>query len=60
MRKKEKKSEKVFEIVCFAVGLAMGVVTLIFAFTGRPGSYIAEPLLATGVIAIAIAELSRQ
>ena len=48
-------SKKILEILLFAVGLLLGIVALLFTYTGLPWTMDTEPLLAIGLILVALA-----
>ena len=43
--------------VLFIVALILGIASLIISFTGLPGTLDTEPILAVGVICLAVASL---
>ena len=45
--------------VLYIVSLILGILSIILSFTGLPGTYDAEPLLALAVVCLAIAGLMR-
>ena len=44
-------------IILYAIGIFLGLVSVIMAYTGLPGSYDTEPMLAVGLLFVAIAGL---
>ena len=48
-------SKKILEILLFAIGLILGILALLFAYTGLPWTMDTEPLLAIGLILVALA-----
>ena len=41
--------------IFFSIAFTMGIVSLILSFTGLPGTYDTEPLLAIGLISLILA-----
>ena len=48
-------SKKILEILLFAIGLILGILALLFMYTGLPWTMDTEPLLAIGLILVALA-----
>ena len=46
-------------LVLYAIAMTMGIVTIIFSWTGLPGNYDTEPLLGIGVFCLALAALNK-
>ena len=47
----------IIKTVLYVVALTMGIVTLILSWTGLPGNFDTEPLLAIGVLCLALVGL---
>jgi hypothetical protein len=45
------------KLALFIVALILGIASIIMAFTGLPGTMDTEPILAVGVICLAVAGL---
>jgi hypothetical protein len=48
-------SKKILEMLLFIIGLLLGIVALLFTYTGLPWTFDTEPLLAIGLVLVAFA-----
>ena len=51
-------SKKILANILYAFGLLMGIATLVLSYTGLPEPYDAEPILAFGLLLVAIAGMA--
>ena len=48
-------SKRILEILLFALGILLGIVALLFTYTGLPWAMDTEPLLAMGLVLVGLA-----
>ena len=48
-------SKRILEILLFALGILLGIVALLFTYTGLPWAMDTEPLLAIGLVLVGLA-----
>ena len=48
-------TNKILKTLLFVIGLILGILALLFTYTGLPWSMDTEPLLAIGLVLVALA-----
>ena len=52
------ETKKTMVSILYAIALALAVAALVFSYTGLPGTFDSEPLLAIGLLFVAFAGIS--
>ena len=51
------EAKKTGTIILYAIGIFLGLISIIMSYTGIPGNYDTEPILGFGLLFVAIAGL---
>jgi len=49
--------KKIGTVILYAIGILLGLISIVMSYTGVPGNYDTEPLLGFGLLFVAIAGL---
>ena len=51
------EAKKTGTVILYAIGILLGLISIIMSYTGIPGNYDTEPILGFGLLFVAIAGL---